>query len=263
MSAGRPGPLCFRSLFVSDVHLGSPRCHAERLRALLEATSVQFLYLVGDLVDRWDPSGTSRWPAGHYQVLRAVRAQAEAEACVLYLPGNHDGQFGRDWHATHPCFLSSAELEHRGLDGRRYLVSHGHRFERQLPSLAARALDAVARRVDGAARRLDRTAPVLRAARGFARLRELVKSGSGYAASFERRAAQLARSQGYDGVICGHVHRPADRVIEGVRYLNDGDWISSCSALVEHLDGHIELLGWDALQRLGVGRPERTRRPAA
>jgi len=234
----------YRTVFISDVHLGSPRCRVGHLDSFLAACECRSLYVVGDLVDAWGATGTAHWPAGHADVLAHFDRMASEGTRLYYLPGNHDRRYRAAWRRRHPRQAVARALEHATADGRRFLVLHGDRFdalERRAPwvvragELAAGLLGTVGRWLP--ARRRERGA-------GARNLRQLAKRLCGYTGRFERRAARHARRRDLDGVICGHVHAPGERSIGGIQYYNDGDWVESCTALVEHDDGRLELLRW-------------------
>ena len=247
-----------RSIFVSDVHLGSARSRSGELLEFLRGQMTETLYLVGDLVDSWQPAGTTRWPAGHVEVLAELEALALQGTRVIYLPGNHDGRFTRAW---------AGELERRGVplecrrehvhrtaEGRRLLVAHGDRFDptiHRLPWLA-QVGDLASLGLEGAARNLLRLTPGTPAEHPSelaCRLKQGLKQTLGYLGHFRRTAISAAARRGLDGVVCGHVHQPDVRTIDGLVYHNDGDWVQSSSALVEDADGRMELRRWRAPAR--------------
>ncbi len=242
----------FRSIFISDIHLGSPRSRAELLLDFLERSQAEFLYLVGDLVDDGSRPSSEHWPATHREVLRTMQRKAQQGTRVLYLPGNHDPRFLETWDASE--LVTSSELEHTTADGRRLLVMHGDRFDavaqrmRWLGSIA----DALTRALERSCAALERALSFLRVRHRAGRvslgtrLKERLKHALGYIRRFELCAVGAARTRRVDGIICGHVHTAASRTIDGLYYGNGGDWVTSCTALVEHQDGRFELVSWDA-----------------
>lgn len=235
----------FRSIFVSDVHLGSSRSQAELLLDFLASTQAEFLYLVGDIVDDGRRPRREGWPPAHREVLEAVRRKAAAGTCVRYLPGNHDG---REIEAWGWCPRELEVLDdhlHLTADGRRLWVVHGDRFDdvHARRRLRGRVGDGIARGVE----RLFAGLGVVLGGR-FTRLgqhfKQVGKHALGYTRRFERSAVSAARDRRVDGVICGHVHAPASRFVDGLYYGNGGDWVGSATALVEHEDGRLELLTW-------------------
>jgi UDP-2,3-diacylglucosamine pyrophosphatase LpxH len=235
---------CFRSIFLSDVHLGSARSQAELLLDFLAHNRAEFLYLVGDIVDDGERPVQERWPATHRAVLEAMRRAAREGTSVCYVAGNHDVR-ARSWSWLHEELRVESELEHTTADGRRLWVVHGDRFDRMLSKRRwlSRLGDALARAVEHAGALLERLLGRRGSTLGLA-LKERCKRLLGYTARFERKALIAARSRSVDGIICGHVHSAASRTIDGLYYGNGGDWVGSASALVEHADGRLELLSW-------------------
>jgi len=245
MRSSFPGGVRFRSVFLSDVHLGSPRSQAELLLDFLAHVQAEYLYLVGDIVDDGRAPGHERWPPAHRAVLDAVVRKAREGTRVHYVPGNHDGGAVRAWGWREEELVISSEMEHRTADGRRILVVHGDGFDEvvhrrrwlgRVGDALARAIEAVGARLGALAGRRD--------ARLGVTLKERCKRWLGYTARFERLALDAARGRRLDGIICGHVHTAASRTIGGLYYGNGGDWVGSGTALVEHDDGRLELLTW-------------------
>ena len=241
----------YRAVFISDVHLGQRGCQAELLLDFIRTLDCEHLYLVGDIVDGWRLKRGWFWPQAHNDVVQKLLRLARKGVEVTYIPGNHDDR-ARDFCGVHfGGVVIAREAVHTGVDGRRYLVTHGDAFDDHVhrPRWAEVLGDWIYR-------------ALVRANTGWARLRRRrglgywslaahVKSLSGGAARYvdgcERFIAADAKARGFDGVICGHIHHPAMREIDGVLYINDGDWVESCTAAVEHLDGRIELVrcaGW-------------------
>jgi UDP-2,3-diacylglucosamine pyrophosphatase LpxH len=242
------GRMRVRALFISDLHLGTRACQAEPLLDLLQCCEADLIYLVGDVVDGWRLKARWHWPRSHDDIVRCLLRKQQDGTQIIYIPGNHD-EFLRHSIGLHLGGIEVADQAvHPAADGRRYLVVHGDRFDpalgrmRRLAGLgiwvyAAAVL--VHDAVTGWRRRHGRGA-----ARRAARI-----------TTFERALAAEARRQQMHGVICGHVHQPALHDRLGVRYVNTGDWVDSCTAVVEHPDGRLHLLRWpaDAPERTGVG----------
>lgn len=244
----------YRAVFLSDTHLGTRAARASELAAFLDVTDTEYLYLVGDLIDIWALKKTWYWDAAHDQVIRHVLGKGRHGTRVTYVPGNHDEAL-RDWTPDHDrsgvlgisgiALASSAE--HVMLDGRRLLVVHGDEFDTVI-----RFAPWVGHLGDAAyevALLLNRWLNAARRRMGFpywslaAYLKGKVKLATVVMGRFEEALTRHARDRGMDGVVCGHIHVPAFRVTpSGTLYLNDGDWVESRSALVEHLDGALELL---------------------
>lgn len=247
----RRSALRFRSVFLSDVHLGSRDCRADLLLEFLASIDTEHLYLVGDLVDLWALRRGFHWPETHTAVVRTLRAMAAAGTRITYVPGNHDAELRELCGFGIENFCIERNVVHETGDGRRILVLHGDEFDdlvKATPWLAwlgntAYVLTLAVNHHFNAARRLFRY-PYWSLA-GY--LKQRVGKAEAYISSFERAAAAEARRRGLDGVVCGHIHRAALREIDGVLYANDGDWVESCTALTERFDGSIALTSWEAV----------------
>jgi UDP-2,3-diacylglucosamine pyrophosphatase LpxH len=238
----------FRSLFISDVHLGARGSQAEKLLDFLRWHEADTIYLVGDIVDGWALRSGWYWPQSHNDVVQKLLRQARKGVNIVYVPGNHD-EFLRDYYGTHFGGIVVSETAiHVGPDGRRYLVIHGDHFDlvvtqaRWLALLGGKAYDwaIVANRMFNALRRRF----------GFPYwslsqwLKLKVKNAVNYIGDFEKALVAEAERHGVQGVICGHIHHAAIHEEFGVRYLNCGDWVESCTAIAEHADGGFEILTW-------------------
>ena len=234
-----------RSIFLSDVHLGSPRAQAELLLDFLEHHQAEFLYLVGDIADDADEHAAERWPPSHRAVLERLRRMASEGTRVHYMPGNHDPRFAELW-GKNVTLAIAPELEHTTADGKRLLVIHGDGFDSELGERRwlGRIGDAFARGLERACFALERSRRSRRVQIALF-LKERCKRWFGYTGRFERLALIAARARAVDGIICGHVHSAAWRTVDGLYYGNNGDWVGSATALIEHADGTIELVSWD------------------
>ncbi|WP_420135026.1 UDP-2,3-diacylglucosamine diphosphatase [Rhodopseudomonas sp.] len=244
----------FRTLFISDVHLGARGSQANLLLDFLRVHDADTIYLVGDIIDGWALKSSWYWPQSHNDFAQKLLRKARKGARVVYIPGNHD-EFLRSYYGTHFGGIEVAESAiHTGADGRRYLVIHGDMFDLVVQN--ARWLAHVGDKAYDLAIRLNRIVAALRRWAGvpywslsqWAKLK--VKNAVNYIGAFEQTLAQEARRTGTDGVICGHIHTAAIRDDHGIRYMNCGDWVESCTALVEHDDGRFEIITWtDPLKR--------------
>jgi len=240
----------YRSLFISDVHLGTRGAQADALLEFLRQHEADTIYLVGDIVDGWRLRNGWYWPQSHNDVVQKLLRKARKGARVIYIPGNHD-EFLRDFYGTHFGGIEVCETAiHEAADGRRYLVIHGDAFDivvrhaRWLAFFGDWAYEvalAVSTRVNLVRRRLGLTYWSLSA---WAKLK--VKNAVNFIGRFEETLALEAQRQGVDGVICGHIHHATQRDFDGLAYLNTGDWVESCTAIVEHEDGRMELIRWAA-----------------
>jgi UDP-2,3-diacylglucosamine pyrophosphatase LpxH len=253
----------YRTVFLSDVHLGTRGCRSDFLVDFLRRVDCDELYLVGDIVDGWRLKKAWYWDASHGEVLRLILEKAQAGTRVTYLPGNHD-EVLRDWLGLQICGVTlQDEAVHTGVDGRRYLIIHGDQFDsvvryaKFIAHLGDWAYDwaLIVNRVFNAGRR-RLGYPYWSLSQWLKRqVKEAVKAID----RFEGALAQEALRRGFDGVICGHIHHAEMREVQGVLYMNDGDWVESCTALVEHADGRFELVDWARENRLsffhGAARP--------
>ncbi len=242
-----------RTLFLSDIHLGYRGCRAEALLAFLSAHQPEEVVLVGDVVDLWSLRRVPYWPASHQEVVRRLVGLVASGVPVTYVPGNHD-EAVREWAGASLAGVRVVrEHQHVLADGRRFLVIHGDafddavRFPAWLASLGSHLYDAmmwISHRVHGLRRRLSRRARWFSLATW---VKQRVPEAVRYVKQFEAVALQEARRRGFDGIICGHIHQPALRDLDGLCYANDGDWVEHGTGLVEHLDGRLELRWADAL----------------
>ncbi len=242
----------YRSVFISDVHLGTRGCQAEMLLDFIRNFDCESLYLVGDIVDGWKMKSGWHWPQPHNDVVQKILRLARRGVSVIYIPGNHD-EVIRDFCGVHfGGVVVARDAIHETADGRRFLVTHGDEFDavvqhaRWLAFLgdwAYRALLASNTVINRVRRRLGFGYWSFSA---FAKTR--VKKALQFIENFEQAVADEARRRGVDGVICGHIHKAEMRDIDGIAYINDGDWVESCTALVEHPDGRLEILDWGKIR---------------
>jgi UDP-2,3-diacylglucosamine pyrophosphatase LpxH len=257
MFTGHKPSLRFRSIFISDVHLGFKGCRAEFLLDFLRRVECQEIYLVGDIIDVWSLTRSFYWPQAHNDVIRTILGKAKHGTRVVYVPGNHDRPF-RDHHGL---VLGNVEIlreaVHETADGRRFLVMHGDEFDSIVR--ASPMLESLGNRAYSAVLRLNRYVNAIRKTLGFpywsisSFLKHKVKNAVKYIANYERALAVEARRRGVDGVICGHIHRAEISEIDGITYCNDGDWVESCTALVEDFQGRLSLLRWTETAEVLVG----------
>ena len=238
----------YRAVFISDLHLGTAGCQAVELLEFLKQHPSETLYLVGDIIDGWQLRRKWFWPQAHNDVVQKLLRRSRKGCKVVFVPGNHD-EFARQFDGHHFGGIEVAnEAVHITADGRRLWVVHGDHFDGVIQ--CARWLAYLGDNAYEFLLRLNRHLNSLRARLGLPYwslsqyLKHKVKKALNYVMDFERAVAAEARSRGYQGVVCGHIHRPEMRSIDGTLYCNDGDWVESLSALVEHMDGRLELLHW-------------------
>ncbi len=242
-----------RTLFLSDIHLGTKGCQAERLLDFLRHYDADTIYLVGDIVDGWQLKSAWYWPQSHNDVVQKLLRKARKGTRILYIPGNHD-EFLRDYYGTHFGGIDVVEdAIHVAADGSRYLVIHGDLFDvvirhaRWLALLGDKAYDIsiwLNTHFNAARRALGLT---YWSVSQWAKLK--VKNAVSFIGEFEHALATEARRRQTHGVICGHIHHAAIRRMSGLCYINCGDWVESCTAVVEHFDGAFEIIVWAARER--------------
>ena len=252
----------YRTVFVSDVHLGTRGCQAEMLLDFIRHMECDTLYLVGDIVDGWKMKSGWYWPQAHNDVVQKILRLARKGVNVVYIPGNHDDRI-RDFCGIHfGGVVVARDAIHEGADGRRFLVTPGDEFDGVVQHAKWLAFlgDYSYRGLLAANTLFNR----VRRRMGFgywslsAYLKTKVKNALHFIENFEGAVAEEARRRGVDGVICGHIHKAEMRQIEDILYINDGDWVESCTALVEHMDGRMEILEWAKLRSWTAVREART-----
>jgi UDP-2,3-diacylglucosamine pyrophosphatase LpxH len=235
-----------RTVFISDLHLGTAGCQAHALLDFLREVECQTLFLVGDIVDGWQLRRTWYWPQAHNDVVQKLMRKARKGTRVVFVPGNHD-EFARRYVAHNFGGIDVVEdAMHVTADGRRLWITHGDYFDgviqcaRWLAYLGDQAYEFVLK--------INRFLNLARGRLGLPYwslsryLKFKVKRAVSYVNDFEVAVAREARKRGADGVVCGHIHHAEIRLVEGVLYCNDGDWVESLTALVEHHDGRLEII---------------------
>lgn len=250
----------YRSIFISDIHLGMLASRTDDLCRFLKENDCKHLYLVGDIIDGWKIKRSFKWPQSHSNVVRRVLTKAKRGTKITYITGNHD-EFLREWvrYKLEIGDISIVnECTHVSVDGKKYLVTHGdmfdavtvnHKWVSMLGDMAYTSLIKANVIYNG-----------IRARFGFgywslsAWLKKQTKQAVNFIFNFEQHLANYAKEGGYDGVICGHIHTPEIKLIDGMLYLNDGCWVENCSAIVETTDGKMQLLVMDHSGKMQVVR---------
>lgn len=241
-------PIHFRTIWISDIHLGTSGCQAKRLLEFLKATESDKLYLVGDIVDGWQLKRRWYWHQTHNDVVQLVMKKAKKGTKVIFVPGNHDEAVRQFIGLDFGGIKIRDELIHTTANGKRMLVLHGDRFDGVIA--CAKWLAYVGDSLYTMILKFNQVFNAWRARAGLPYwslsqyLKLKVKNAVSYITSFEDALAAEARKQGLDGVICGHIHKPEIRDIDGILYCNDGDWVESLSALVEDKLGELRLVDW-------------------
>ncbi|MEY3580675.1 MAG: hypothetical protein RI984_1779 [Pseudomonadota bacterium] len=241
-------PIHFRTIWISDIHLGTSGCQAKRLLEFLKATESDKLYLVGDIVDGWQLKRRWYWHQTHNDVVQLVMKKAKKGTKVIFVPGNHDEAVRQFIGLDFGGIKIRDELIHTTANGKRMLVLHGDRFDGVIA--CAKWLAYLGDSLYTMILKFNQVFNAWRARAGLPYwslsqyLKLKVKNAVSYITSFEDALAAEARKQGLDGVICGHIHKPEIRDIDGILYCNDGDWVESLSALVEDKLGELRLVDW-------------------
>jgi UDP-2,3-diacylglucosamine pyrophosphatase LpxH len=231
-----------RALFISDVHLGTAASQANRLLSFLQCYQADVIYLVGDIVDGWRLLRGQSWPPSHVAVMAELMARAQTGIRVVYIPGNHDEYLRSFSGATVGGVEIVDRVIHETESGQRYLVVHGDQFDRVMQRMRwATFIGNLAYRASFVVNNIATTRmPIWRYCRtALAWAKQTIRVLVNTISRFEELLMTEARLVGVDGVICGHTHDPADRDLAGLHYLNTGDWVESCTGVIEHLDGRL------------------------
>ena len=244
------GPELFRvrAMFISDIHLGTQGCQAAMLLEFLKRYDADMIYLVGDIIDGWRLKAGWHWPQPHNDVVQKLLRKVRKGSRLIYLPGNHD-EFLREYLGVNFGDIEITErIIHRTASGETFLVLHGDQFDvvvahaRWLAHLGDWAYEFMLWSNGWLNRGRRRLGMPYWSLSAWAKLK--VKNAVNFIGSFETVLAEEAKKSGVDGIICGHIHHAADRDMNGVRYLNTGDWVESCTALVEEYGGQLRLVNF-------------------
>tara|TARA_S200002703_G_scaffold37928_1_gene33208 strand:- start:1478 stop:2221 length:744 start_codon:yes stop_codon:yes gene_type:complete len=238
----------YKSIFISDIHLGTRGCQADSLCLFLKENTADNLFLVGDILDGWRLKKRWYFPQSHANVIRRILTSAKRGTNVYYILGNHDEGFRKylNFNIDIGRIQVSNRLDYIGVNGKKYLVVHGDMFDQIM--ITKKWLMHIG---DTLYQILIWTNTKFNKIRGLLGmqywslskwLKHHTKQALNYVYKFEENVAQYCRRKGYDGIICGHIHTAGIRDIDGIEYMNDGDWVESCSALVEHNDGKWEII---------------------
>ena len=260
----------FRTIWISDIHLGTRGCNAQMLIDFLDHTDSETMYLVGDIIDGWRMKKRFYWPASHNDVVWRVLKRAKRGTRIVYIPGNHDEMFRQFTGLNFGGVQIRRKAIHETADGRKLLVLHGDEFDAIM--LAHRWLAFVGDAAYVALMKVNTAVNAVRSRLGLPYwslskvAKHKVKNAVEFISRFEEVVAHEAGARGVDGVVCGHIHTAEIREIGGIAYYNDGDWVEGCTALVEHFDGTMEVLHWadeiekrkaSAAQAAAAAEPER------
>ncbi|MCX7891382.1 MAG: UDP-2,3-diacylglucosamine diphosphatase [Burkholderiales bacterium] len=247
-----------RSIFLSDIHLGSRACQAERLLGFLRHHEAENIFLVGDIIDFWAMARRGVfWSRAQNTVVQKILKRARHGVNVVLVPGNHDEALREYCGASFGDIRVANEYVHTAADGRRYLLLHGDEFDvvtkyHRWLALAGDTAYALVVRLNVLLSWARRSLgiPGYWSLSGYAKRK--VKSAVSFIFDFEESVLRNVRGRGVDGVICGHIHAAAVRSVDGLAYINCGDWVDSCTAIVEHQDGRMELVHWNHAAELAA-----------
>lgn len=241
-------PLKIRSVWISDIHLGYRGCQAQHLIDFLHSVECEYLYLVGDIIDFWSLDKSPYWPQAHTNVVRSILGKAKRGTKVIYIPGNHD-EIMREYSGYS---FGNVEIHHDythiTADGKQLLVVHGDEFDmivkhnKFITKLGTSAYDALLilnRYINIFRKILNKNNWSL-----AKQIKLKVKKANNYINCFRQTLINVASERNVDGVICGHIHHEEIYHNDDMHYYNDGDWVESCSSLIEHADGRMEIIHW-------------------
>ena len=238
----------FRTIWISDIHLGTKGCNADLLIDFLDHTDSETMYLVGDIIDGWRLKKKLYWPPEHNDIVWRILKRAKRGTRIVYIPGNHDEMFRQFSGLSFGGVEIARAAFHATADGRRLMVLHGDEFDTIM--LAHRWLAFVGDALYHLMMGLNRWVNLVRTRLGLPywslskMAKHKVKNAVEFISKYEEVVARAAGERGVDGVVCGHIHTAEIRSFDGVEYYNDGDWVEGCTALVEHFDGRMEILHW-------------------
>jgi UDP-2,3-diacylglucosamine pyrophosphatase LpxH len=247
-------PLKLRSVFISDVHLGYRGSRVEYLQSFLKQIDTEYLYLVGDIIDIWSLKKTFFWPQEHNNIVRLILSKAKRGTKVIYIPGNHDEMLRDFVDHRFGKLQVKRNVVHITADGRKILVLHGDEFDgvikyaSWLGLLGHHSYELILglnRYLNWARRKLN--LPYWSLA---AYLKYKASTAVTYIDKFEQAMVRAGKQHGMDGVLCGHIHRAKIDTIDGIQYLNCGDWVESCTTITEDFSGHLRLLHWSDRQEV-------------
>jgi UDP-2,3-diacylglucosamine pyrophosphatase LpxH len=238
----------YKAAWLSDIHLGSKDCKAEFLLHFLEHNTMDTLYLVGDIVDMWQMSKQFHWPEAHNQVMHKLMSMSQNNTRIIYLPGNHDAPLQTYKGMALGDIEIEREIVHTMSNGKRYLVLHGDQFDGDVT--LGKFESWVGDKGYSLLLALNRYYNAIRqwktgnywSLAGY--IKQHIKGANTAIARYKQACCANAKSKGLDGVICGHIHHPEIDNINGIHYINDGDWVENCTALVETSTGALHILRW-------------------
>jgi len=238
----------YRTIWISDIHLGTRGCNDRLLIDFLDHVDSEYLYLVGDIIDGWRMKKRFYWPERHNAIVRRIMKRAKRGTEVVYIPGNHDEMFRQFAGMNFGGVEIRSKAVHTTADGRKLLIVHGDEYDAVV--LAHRWLAFLGDAAYHGLMNLNVVVNAVRRSMGLEywslskHAKHKVKGAVSLISRFEEAVAHEAKAKGVDGVVCGHIHTAEIRDFDGCIYYNDGDWVEGCTALVEHFDGRMEILHW-------------------
>jgi UDP-2,3-diacylglucosamine pyrophosphatase LpxH len=245
-----------RTLFLSDIHLGTRGCQADLLLDFLRHHHAETIYLVGDIIDGWRLKKKNYWPASHQAVFDVLLERGRTGTKIIYLPGNHDEFLRQSQKSRFGCIEFTDDTQYVTAAGRRYLVIHGDQYDVVIQN--AKWLAYLGDRFYVTALALNTWLNIARRALGLnywslgAFAKRHVKQFVSVIGQFETAVASDIKRRQLHGVICGHIHHAANREMNGIHYLNTGDWVESCTAICERYDGTLEIIRWNEAGKCGA-----------
>jgi len=243
----------YKTVFISDVHLGTKMSQAENLLDFFKTFECEKMYLVGDIIDGWAMNRSKYWPQTHNDVIQKLLRRARKGTEIIYIPGNHD-EFMRDFcDFEFGHIILARESIHVGIDSKLYLITHGDQFDAVISH--AKWLSKVGSWAYDVSIVINRYLNKIRKLLGMpywslsSYLKQTVKESVNFIGDYETTLSNYVKSKKLDGIICGHIHHVKISDIGGIRYMNCGDWVESCTALVEHHDGSFEIIDWKKNER--------------
>lgn len=238
----------YKTIFISDIHLGTKACNIDLLLDFLKYNNSEKLYLIGDIIDFWRIKSKVYWPQSHNDAIQKILRKARKGTEVIYITGNHDENLDQFKNIIFGNIPIKLEDTHIGVDGKKYLITHGDDFDGIM--LYHRWLAILGDHGYQFLNYVNRVYNKIRNYFGYPYLslskhvKTKVKNIASFIYKFEETVSNEALKRNFDGVICGHIHHPEIKNINGIIYMNDGDFCETCSALVEHFDGTFEIIHW-------------------
>ena len=241
----------YKTIFISDLHIGSTQCQADVLLDFLKHNECEVLYLVGDIIDFWALSRKVYWPKDHNTIIQKLLRKARHNTRVIYIPGNHDENV-RDYNDyVFGDIIVKNSVIHVTADGRRFLVVHGDEYDtiakyhKWIAKLGSKGYDFLLE-VNRLFRSIRRFFGIRSQFSLAAFIKFKVKNAVQFISDYEQSIVNTLNDEGLDGVICGHIHHAEIKNINGFLYINTGDFVESCTGIVEHVDGRLELIRWQS-----------------